>query len=205
MNENNPFLQRNIVGSRIRGGEVNVSAPLPSMTAGAQGASLQARPDRQPTNVNYLYQTNFKFVIHRLPKFEYFIQSVNLPGYGASDVLEQPTRFVAAKHPHARVNFENLTMSFLVDEDLSNWREIYDWMRTIYLVKNHKDYNDDISAHFSDGTLMLLNSAMNANKEIRFRNLLPVNITGLQFDSAVNDIEPFTSEITFAYDYYEFV
>ena len=104
-----------------------------------------------------------------------------------------------------KLSFQNLDVTFLVDEDLANWKEIYDWMRTIYLMDSHDKFEEKIGTHFSDGTLHTLNSAMLPNKEIRFRNLLPVNITGLQFDSAVNDIEPFTSEITFAYDYYEFV
>tara|TARA_R100000234_G_scaffold71787_1_gene44184 strand:- start:5822 stop:6409 length:588 start_codon:yes stop_codon:yes gene_type:complete len=178
---------------------------LPSITAGFAGASLESGEDRQPTNVNYLYQTLFKFEIFRLPKMEYFIQRVNLPGFGPQGNIEQPTRFVAAKHPNSKVSFENLTMTFLVNEDMSNWREIYDWMRSIYLTKDHKDYEKKISSHFTDGTLHILNSAMNPNLQIRFRNLLPVSLTGFEFDSSVTDITPFTAEITFAYDYYEFV
>jgi hypothetical protein len=46
---------------------------------------------------------------------------------------------------------------------------------------------------------------MNPKLEIKFRNLLPVSMTGFEFDSSVTDLVPFTSEITFAYDYYEFV
>ena len=205
---NNPFINipsifppSGLSGSSV----VNDGTQLPSVTFGAQIGKPPGVVARQPDNVNYLYQTFFRFNIHRLPKMEYFVQSVNLPGFGSDQALEQPTRFVAAKHPTARPRFDNLTMTFLVNESMENWREIYDWMKTIYLVKDHDDYNETISNHFSDGTLHILNSAMNPKLEIKFRNLLPVSMTGFQFDSSVTDLVPFTSEITFAYDYYEFV
>ena len=178
---------------------------LPSVTAGFVGLSLDGPQDVQPQNVNYLYQTNFRFDIFRLPKFEYFIQSISLPGFGATDVLEQPTRFVAAKHPNTKLSFQNLDVTFLVDEDLSNWREIYDWMRTIYLMDSHNKFEEKIGTHFSDGTLHTLNSAMLPNKEIRFRNLIPVSLSGFQFESSATDLTPITATITFAYDYYEFL
>lgn len=183
----------------------NSNNQLPSITAGFAGASLETAEEKQPSNVNYLYQTLFKFEIFRLPKMEYFIQRVNLPGFGADANLEQPTRFVAAKHPNSRVNYENLTMTFLVNEDMSNWREIYEWMRTIYLTKDSKNFESKISTHFTDGSLHILNSAMNPKLQVRFRNLLPVSLSGFEFDSSVTDISPFTATITFAYDYYEFV
>ena len=184
---------------------LNDFTQLPSVTAGLQQNPLRSPVDTQPQHVNYLYQTFFKFDIFRLPKMEYFVQRVNLPGFGAAGSQEQPSRFVAAKHPNTRVSFDNLSITFLVDEDMSNWRELYDWMKTIYLVNNHKNFEDDISTHFTDGSLHILNSAMNGNKEIRFRNLLPVSLTGLDFDSTVTDLTPFTAEVNFAFDYYEFV
>mgnify|MGYP003136302015 FL=1 len=205
---NNPFIgiPPPISASGVSSDSIlNDGNQLPSVTSGAQIGKPPGPVSRQPTNVNYLYQTFFRFQIHRLPKMEYFIQRVNLPGFGSDQALEQPTRFVAAKHPTARPRFDNLTMTFLVNESMENWREIYDWMKTIYLVKNHDDYNEKISNHFSDGTLHILNSAMNPKLEIKFRNLLPVSMTGFEFDSSVTDLVPFTSEITFAYDYYEFV
>ena len=136
---------------------------------------------------------------------EYFIQRVNLPGFGSDQALEQPTRFVAAKHPTARPRFDNLTMTFLVNESMENWREIYDWMKTIFLVKDHDDYNEKISNHFSDGTLHILNSAMKANLHIKFKNIFPVSLSGLEFDSSVSDLTPFTATASFAFDTYDFV
>ena len=46
------------------------------------------------------------------------------------------------KHPSKNVSFDNLTIEFIVDENLENWRELYDWMRTIYLVNDYKNFED---------------------------------------------------------------
>ena len=206
--KSNPFqgMPPIIQGSGQTGeGIVNDNTQLPTLTEEAQANIFKAPQDRQPPSTNYLYQTNFRFLINRLPKMEFFIQRVNLPGFGAGSAQEQPTRFVFAKHPNNKVNFDELAITFLVDEDMGNWIEIYNWMKTIYLIKDHKEFESKITSHFTDGSLMILNSATNVTQEIRFKNLLPVSLTGLDFDSTITDLTPFTAEIRFAYDYYEFV
>ena len=51
---------------------------------------------------------------------------------------------------------------------------------------------------FTEGSNLLLNSAMNVNKEIRFHNLLPVSLSGIDFDSTNTDLSPRIATATFA-------
>ena len=178
---------------------------LPGYTQGAQNASPLSPINRQPTSTNYLYQTFYKFQMRRLPKVNYFMQKVSLPDFASGGPIEQPTRFVPVKHPNKNVSFENLTIEFLVDENLENWRELYDWMRTIYLVNNYEKFESETSTHFTEGSILLLNSAMNVNKEIRFHNLLPISLSGIDFDSTDTDLSPRIATATFAFDFYEFL
>ena len=178
---------------------------LPGYTQGAQNASPLSPVNRQPTTTNYLYQTFYKFQMRRLPKVNYFMQKVSLPDFASGGPIEQPTRFVSVKHPSKNVSFDNLTIEFLVDENLENWRELYDWMRTIYLVDDYKNFESETSTHFTEGSIMLLNSAMNVNKEIRFHNLLPISLSGIDFDSTDTDLSPRIATATFAFDFYEFL
>ena len=178
---------------------------LPGYTQGAQNASPLSPVNRQPTSTNYLYQTFYKFQMRRLPKVNYFMQKVSLPDFASGGPIEQPTRFVSVKHPSKNVSFDNLTVEFLVDENLENWRELYDWMRTIYLVDDYKNFESETSTHFTEGSIMLLNSAMNVNKEIRFHNLLPISLSGIDFDSTDTDLSPRIATATFAFDFYEFL
>ena len=178
---------------------------LPGYTQGAQNASPLSPINRQPTSTNYLYQTFYKFQMRRLPKVNYFMQKVSLPDFASGGPIEQPTRFVPVKHPSKNVSFDNLTIEFLVDENLENWRELYDWMRTIYLVDDYKNFESETSTHFTEGSILLLNSAMNVNKEIRFHNLLPISLSGIDFDSTDTDLSPRIATATFAFDFYEFL
>ena len=178
---------------------------LPGYTQGAQNASPLSPVNRQPTSTNYLYQTFYKFQMRRLPKVNYFMQKVSLPDFASGGPIEQPTRFVSVKHPSKNVSFDNLTIEFLVDENLENWRELYDWMRSIYLVDDYKKFEPETSTHFTEGSIMLLNSAMNVNKEIRFHNLLPISLSGIDFDSTDTDLSPRIATATFAFDFYEFL
>ena len=178
---------------------------LPGYTQGAQNASPLSPVNRQPTSTNYLYQTFYKFQMRRLPKVNYFMQKVSLPDFASGGPIEHPTRFVSVKHPSKNVSFDNLTIEFLVDENLENWRELYDWMRSIYLVDDYKKFEPETSTHFTEGSIMLLNSAMNVNKEIRFHNLLPISLSGIDFDSTDTDLSPRIATATFAFDFYEFL
>ena len=178
---------------------------LPGLTEGFQIGNPPGAIGRQPDNVNYLYPNFFRFNIFKLPKFVYFVQRLTLPPFGTDGSQVQPNRFVNANHPNTKATFGQLSVSFLVDENMANYRELYDWMQTIYLIKNHKNFDSNIKNHFSDGSLHILNSAMLPKREIRFHNLLPVQISGLDFDSSITDMNPLVADMTFSFDYYEFV
>ena len=178
---------------------------LPGITAGAELAPPNTLARDQPLDVNYLYQTFFRLNIPLFPQLNYFCQRVTLPGFGSASAIERPNRFANLKIPETRVSFDNLEVTFLVDKNLSNWREVQEWMKRIYLVKDHTDILPNSKDHSSTANLFFLNSAMNANLQVMFKNIFPVSLSGLDFDSSVTDLTPFTATATFAYDTYEFV
>ncbi len=191
-------------GPTLPSSSVNGSV-LPGVTGGAELASVNTPARGQPVDVNYLYQTFFRLQIPLFKGVNYFCQRVTLPGFGTSGAIERPNRFASLKIPETKVTFDNLEVTFLVDKNLNNWREIQNWMKTIYLVKDHNSILPSFKDHTSDANLVLLNSAMNPNLHILFNNIFPVSLSGLEFDSSVTDFTPFTATVTFAYDTYEFV
>ncbi len=176
---------------------------LHGMTAGRESLAKESILDRQPNNQNYIYPTYFKFVLSALPKLEYFITKVNLPSFGYDSALEQNNRFTTIRHPANKVRFEDVELSFLVDEDMTNWLEISNWIRRSSVVDDHLDILDNTKDHFCEGTLMITNSAMQPNVEVTFRNMFPISISGFEFDSTVTELTPWTATVRFAYDFYE--
>ena len=174
------------------------------MTTELPGLSSKVSQDitvRQPSNTNYIQNTGFFFNIQRLPSVQFFCQEVNLPAVNF-DAIIQPTRFINVKHPAGKLNFENLEVTFIVDEDMANWREVFEWLKTIVPIE---DTDDQISAddHYCDATLTLLNSAMNENLRVTFKNCFPTALSGLQFITTPGETEPQTATMTLTFDTYE--
>ena len=156
---------------------------------------------RQPDNLNPLLPTYFQFSMKRCPHVTFFCQSANLPSISVS-VINQPTRFVNIPHAPGVPEFDDLTINFIVDEELTNWMELYEWIRSTVHTDDHREY-EKAPEHYTDATLTILNSAMNPKIRVEFYNLLPVNLSGLEFDSTTTSPDALIGTATFRYTNYE--
>jgi hypothetical protein len=173
------------------------------MTTNLPGLSPSISDDivqRQPSNTNYIQNTGFFFGLQRLPNVKYFCQEANLPGLNFNEVI-QPTRFINVKHPGNKITYEQLEISFIVDEDLSNWREVHDWMKSIVNIES-VDEQIAPADQFSDATLILLNSAMRENVRVKFKGCFPISLTGLRFLTTPAETEPQMATMSLVYDTY---
>ena len=157
------------------------------------------RLDSQPTNTNPLTVTEFKFTMQRIPTVTYFCQSANIPSVSLSPI-DQTNFFAPVRHPSA-FRFDDLSISFVVDEEMKNWLEIYNWMRSASNAEDFKDFETP-DQHLSDATLVITNSAMRGKLIVSFRDCFPSSLSGLDFSSAVTDPEPLTATTTFSYSTY---
>ena len=148
----------------------------------------------QPDNINFLSPVGFHFSIEDLPGTNWFLTSANLPGITLGEIT-QPTPFVQAAIPGNDLTFEPLSVTFLVDEDLQNWRELYDWLIGLGFPEQHSQYK----TRLSDATLVILNSNMNPNYRIIFKDLFPTSVSEILFDSASPDIEGIKATASFRY------
>ena len=74
---------------------------------------------RQPTKLDYASPTQFRLVISQLPKVEYFVSACNLPGINLGEAIF-PTPLKAIPVMGDTLTFENLNITFMVDEFLEN-------------------------------------------------------------------------------------
>lgn len=190
---------------------------------------------RQPTKQDYASPIQFKFLCSKLPKVEYFCTSANIPGVSLS-TLNQQTPLKDIMLPADKLNYENLTISFMVDENLENYREIHGWMYGIGYPKSRTEFKDlvtkgldrfptvgkdatsravamdpgkpdvpqPIGPIFADATLNVLTSKNTANIEVRFSDVFPQTLSGLNFSQTANDVDYLTASVTFKYKIYEF-
>ena len=183
---------------------------------------------RQPDKLDYASPTQFRFGIHQLPKVEFFSTAATIPAIALSDVLV-PTPFKTIPMMGDQLTYDNLSISFIVDEYLENYLSIHEWMTAIGFPKNRTQFSQfksntsntpstasspsrDIgdvqkptsaNALFSDATLTVLSNKNNPIVNVFFRDLYPIAMTGLSYNQAATDVEYLTAEITFAYQLYE--
>jgi hypothetical protein len=154
---------------------------------------------RQPKSVNPMQLNEYKMVLHRTPHLVYFCQSVNLPGVQSS-AISQPSPFATdIKRTPGRVTHDDLTVNFIVNEDMSNWLEIYNWLKVITPVDTFKNQLPKESDRFSDISIIVMNSKSLSLLNFTYRNCFPLTIAGLNLDSTISDINPAIASITFAH------
>jgi|SaaInlV_100m_DNA_2_1039680.scaffolds.fasta_scaffold01051_4 hypothetical protein len=192
-------IDSNIIGS----GDVTSASPPADDSLFGYDSLTHKSAERQPDNLNPLYPTYFQFSLEKTPKLTYFCQSVNLPGMSLN-MIPQSTRFVNIPQSAGSPEFDDLTVNFLVDENLTNWLEIWNWMRTASNTKDHTEYID-AKDHYSDASLVVLNSAMNAKIRVEFENIIPTSISALEFDSTVSNPDAMVATATFQYTTYEII
>ena len=143
-----------------------------------------------------------------------------------------PTPLKDISMPGDKLTYQSLDVSFLVDENLNNYKEIHDWMTGIGFPEDHKQFADVLETGsdrfsrstastaavgsgkpaplseggiYSDATLTVLNSKNIAKTEIRFQNVYPVTLGGLSYDIKANDVSYIQVNASFNYMYYDIV
>jgi hypothetical protein len=152
----------------------------------------------QPTNRNYLIPVGFKLMLQLFDGVDFFCQRVNLPDI-SMPVTEVPTRFRNYPIvPGGGVTYGDLSVSFIIDEDLVNYKTIHDWIEKNGGANGHSP--DEVE--YSAAQLHILTSNMNTNHIIDYENIFPTSLSSIDFDASVSDIDYFTADITFKYTKY---
>ena len=183
---------------------------------------------RQPDKLDYLSPTQFRFGINQLPKVEFFTTAATIPGINMGDAMfDTPLKNIPVMGD--KLTYENLEITFIVDEFLENYRSLHEWMTSIGFPKDRKEFRDfrsNISntpsadlgtpskervgqataanALFSDANLIVLSNKNNPILQVDYQNLYPVALSAIQFSQDSTDVQYITASATFSYQIYEF-
>jgi len=124
------------------------------------------------------------------------------PGLTISEA-QQPNQFTTIFRPGDKMEFEPLQIRFLVDEDMENYNEIKNWLYGLVRPNQYSQYveNNDETV-YSDGSLIIESSNRNANIMYRFENMMPTQLTPLEFDVQNTQIQYLEATATFRYTTY---
>jgi hypothetical protein len=141
----------------------------------------------------------------RCPAIQYFVQECNLPGIAMGNA-SQPTPFVDIPRPGDKVVFEDFTMSFPVDENMQNYREIASWIVALGFPRSYGQYAEIAASSVgttSNITLMILDSHNQPQHTVTFTGAFPHALSGIQFDTKVPDTTIPIATASFKYVYWE--
>ena len=129
------------------------------------------------------------------------------------------------------LSYENLSITFIVDENLENYVELHNWMVAIGFPKSRTQFSDFRSAAastpiatqgtsddigdvqpatsargmFGDAILTILTNKNNPVVEVRFEDLYPIALGALDFTQTATDVEYISVTADFSYKIYEIV
>ena len=182
---------------------------------------------KQPsgTGLEYADPTKFKFQITKLPRVEFNCIQANIPGISLTEI-NHPTRLINLKIPGNDLTFENLNITFLVDEDLTNYRSVHDWMAGLSQMDSDEKYRALIAdggdrmprsqqnnsteagrvtsatpdgAIFSDSKLIILSGRNTPLVEVSFQDCYPLSLSALDYNQNAADVEYLQATVSFGY------
>jgi hypothetical protein len=147
---------------------------------------------------NFLQNNGFTFILERVPQTVFRVTECSLPSIS---VPPAPAGYPGASQfvPGTFTEFSDLTLTFLVDEDLKNYEEIYTWMVKQRFAQNQVPKTDLDVPYVSDGVLTTMTNSSNPNRAFNFKGMFPIELGSLSFDTSVSSPEPVRCSVTFKY------
>lgn len=165
--------------------------------------NINFSPTAQPVpvveNLNFVNPGAFRLVIDSLkyPNAQFAVQAAAIPTISVTPApFNTPTRDIFASPD--KVQYESLTVTFLIDEQLNNYMEIHDWLFGLATEVDNKT-----NKKTRDISLIVLDSNNNLVKTIKFVDAIPTSLGSLPFDVTITDIEYLTAAVTFEYSYFK--
>ena len=187
---------------------------------------------QQPTVFDYATGTQWRIAFNRIPKTTWFCTAANIPGISLGEA-SYPTPMADMFVAGDKLTFETLNITFLVDEELQNYRELWEWIVGMGAPVSHSQWStgltkgdgitttfsavgtdDNINSRqkststeknlYSDATLIVYSSKNQPKVEVKFKNMFPTSLSSLEYSQEATDVEYFKASATFRYLYYEF-
>lgn len=149
-------------------------------------------PDGSPVSYDGLPVTKFQCQFSKIPHVIFFLQSWNVPGV-TIEAITRPTPVLDIDEIGEKVVYTPFEIEFLVDSQMKNYREIFDWMKKITVSPNQKDEVYDAIV------------IVNGKETIRFVDCWPIFIGDLQFKTNAEEVEYLTCIVRMQYDWHEFL
>jgi hypothetical protein len=149
-------------------------------------------PDGSPASYDGLLNSGFRLSFIKLPWMSMFLQAATVPSVSVTEV-KFPTRYADINEIGEKMSYGDFNCTFMVDKNMKNYKEIFNWMRRMTVAGT--------AINEVDNPVLIIN-----NKEtFRFVGAWPSSVSNLNFVSNVSEPTYLTADVSFNFDYMEFV
>lgn len=179
---------------------------------------LKLSKTSETTTLDYLRPASFKFEISSLPRTAYTCQVASIPDMKIGNATQvAPALDIPVIGD--KLEFGQLDIQFIVNEDMSNYIEIHNWMLNIcgtelinYSLDDFRKSangfpvasksNGQYNSFYADAALFIINSKNNPIIKVNFLDVIPISLQSIPFDITNISQEPLLATATFKYRLY---
>jgi hypothetical protein len=150
---------------------------------------------------NFFSPLEFVVSVKRLPNVQFFTQIVSIPSF-SMQIIEQPNPFKPIPVPGDRAVYGDLPISFIVDESMNNYIEVFNWMKGLSFPNDFNQYRNLDSGEYgllTDISIVVMNSSKNPNIEFQFKDCFPVSLSDVTLDTTQSDLIYPQATVTFTF------
>ena len=174
---------------------------------------------QEVSNRNFLSVVGFKFLLNRCPKVDFYCNSANIPEVTLGTAVQR-TYLKDIPVPGDKMTYGDLGITFMVDEDMENYLQLYQWITSLGFPESLSQFNElketdrllpdepivgDFFNERSDATLMILNSDYNPSVKIKFKDVFPVSLSAVPFDATQEQQQYYTASAIFRYTIFDVI
>lgn len=155
-------------------------------------------------NGNFLMNNGYQLVIPKFPHVQFFANSFTFPSISLpANRVENP--YIRINVPGEKMEYDPISVTFIVDEDMNNYEEVYKWMGSISFDTDNSKFttyegrNEGQELGQQDIKVMMLTGKGNVNRVITFIDAIPVALSGFEMtqqDATTNFV---MATVTFEY------
>lgn len=163
-----------------------------------------------------LQPTKFQVQFVRLPSVVYFCHEIILPG-GEVKNVEQLTPFKNRMVAGHKLEYDTLSITFVVEQEMYSWEGIHNWLKDIGTETGFQDYNNlrqfpgqtfplnelSYPNAYCDATLTILDVNNNPQIRFQFHDCFPMKLGPITMNTEAAATDVIKCTATFGFFYYE--
>ena len=182
---------------------------------------------RQPVVYDYSQLNQFKLYLPIFPLTEWFVTRCNIPGVSMGQGI-QATSLIDIPLIGDKLTYDDFYCTFIVDEQLKNYMEMYNWVKNIGFPFEHAQFNvldrpdygnrsggqkynaekdtyskAEDSDLYTDIFVQIMTGKNNLIAQCEIYEAFPTTLGAIEYSQQETDMTYATCEVGFAYSWFD--